>query len=404
MSPSAVTSRPALMILVLGAALAACKQPAAPAADPAGIVIKLAAEDVVVVAQGPIATGPRVSGTLEARERALVRAEVGGAVVAVGPDIGEAVARNALLARIEANSLDDALRSSQAGVASAQANYELARREVDRTAALVAGGAVAQRELDRVRSTAAAAKAGVDQAQALAAGSRSQLGDATVRSPIAGVVAQRAVNQGDVVTMGAVLYEIIVPSTMRLEASVSSADLSLVAVGKTLTFEVRGYPGQRFTGTIQRIAPAADPVTRQVPLIVEIPNPGGKLIAGLFAEGRVASEERSTLVIPQAAVDGSADRPTVLRVKDGTAERVAIATGLRDDRRELIEVTSGLVAGELVVLDRAARGIPAGTKVTAPPPRHAGPAVPTATPAAVPPAPAAPAAPALVPAKPAEQQ
>jgi membrane fusion protein, multidrug efflux system len=330
-------------------------------------VIQLAAEDVVVVRRGTIATGPRVTGTLEARERAVVRAEVGGAVVDVGPELGEAVKKGDLLVRIEAKAAGETVRSAEAGVTSAQASLDLARREVERTEALVKGGALAQRELDRAKSAERTATAALAQARAGASGARVSFGDALMRSPITGVVAQRTVNRGDIATVGGLLYEIIVPSTMRLSASVSSEDLGAVALGKPVSFEVRGYPGQRFEGTIARIAPAADAATRQIPILVDLPNPGGKLIAGLYAEGRIAADEKQALLLPLAAIDTSGERPTVLRANNGIAERVAIATGLRDERNEMVEVTSGVGAGDIVILERAARTIGAGVKVAPPP-------------------------------------
>jgi RND family efflux transporter MFP subunit len=193
--------------------------------------------------------------------------------------------------------------------------------------------------------------------------SQAQLGDATVRSPIAGVVARRAVSAGDVVQPGAELYEVIDPSTMRLDASVASDDLSAIGVGKTVDFEVRGYPGQRFTGTIARVAPAADPVTRQIQVLVDIPNPGGKLVAGLYAEGRISVEKREGVTAPLAAIDTSGDQPSVLRVKNGTVERVVVGLGVRDERAEVVEVTSGIVAGDVLVLGRAQKNVVPGSRV-----------------------------------------
>lgn len=325
--------------------------------------LQIAAEDVVKVIQGEIQTGPRISGTLEASQRAVIRAETNGAVVKIGPELGQTVKKGEMLLRIEAKALGDSVQSAQAAVASAQAAFDLAQREVARTAELVKGGALAQRDLERAESAAKSASAGLGQARAMLASSRSQFGDATVLSPMAGVVAQRPVNQGDVVGVGALLYEIIEPSSMRLSAQVASDGIAMLGIGKTVTFEVRGYAGQKFEGTILRIAPAADPNTRQLPIIIEIPNASGKLVAGLFAEGRVSSEVRKALVVPQAAIDTSGDQPTVLRVNDGVAERVVVATGLRDERNEVVEITSGVVADDLIITARAGQKIKAGTRV-----------------------------------------
>jgi RND family efflux transporter MFP subunit len=333
---------------------------AAPAETPA---VKLAPEDVVTIKRGELETGPRISGTLEAATRSVVRAEIGGTVLQVGPELGQSVKKGDLLARVEAKALGSVTTSAQGGVAAAEAQLDLARREVQRTEALVKGGALAQRELDRAQSQVTAAEAQVKQARAQLASSQSQLGDATVRSPIAGVVARRSVNVGDVVSPGAQLYEVIDPKTMRLDASVASDNLSAIAPGKSVDFEVRGYPGQRFAGTIARVAPAADPVTRQIQVLVDIPNPGGKLVAGLYAEGRVSIEKREALLVPLAVVDMSGDQPSVLRVKNGVVERAVIATGLRDERAEVIEVTNGVAAGDVLLMSRATKNIAPGTKV-----------------------------------------
>jgi len=356
-------------IIVVVIALAACKKGAQEQSKGTNEVptIKLAPEDVTVLARGELQTGPRISGTLQAASRAVVRAETQGAVVAIGPELGQPVKKGDLLARIEAKALGDVASSARSGLDSAQAQYELAQREVQRTEALVKGGALAQRELDRAKSQATAAQAAVTQARAQLASSQSQLGDATVRAPLAGVVARRAISVGDVVSPGSELYEVIDPSTMRLDASVASEDLSVIAVGKAVDFAVRGYPGQLFTGKIQRIAPAADPVTRQIQVLVDIPNPGGKLIAGLYAEGRITVERREALTAPVGAIDSSGDQPTVLRVKNGVVERVIVALGVRDERAEVVEVTSGLAQGDVLVLARAQKNVGPGAKVELPP-------------------------------------
>jgi len=384
----------ALAVALIFVPAVGCKKPteAAPKTETLP-PINLATEDVCTVVRTKIATGPRVSGTLKAREHAVLRAELGGTVTLLGPDLGDPVKKGDLLARIESKALGQGVTSAQAGVSSAQANVvaaqakvDVARREVARTEALVKGGASPARDLDNAQSnldsaiaSLSAARAGVAAARSGVASASSQLGDSTVRSPIDGVVLKRDVNKGDVVQPGASLYEIIVPSSMRLEASVSSEDLGALENGRRVDFEVRGYGGQQFEGTISRIAPAADPVTRQIAIIVEIPNPGGKLIAGLYAEGRISSEEREALVIPENAIDSSGDRPSVMHLNNGAAERVSVTIGLRDDVHELVEITQGLVEGELVILNSAARTIEPGAKVA--PPGATKPAAPAAAPA-----------------------
>jgi RND family efflux transporter MFP subunit len=266
-----------------------------------------------------------------------------------------------LLGRIETRTIDDARQSAASAVRSAENQLVLARREVERTETLVKAGALAERELDTARSAVTTAEAQVADAKARMASAERQLGDTVLRAPIDGIVSRKSVSTGDVVSIGTELFTIIDPSSMRLEGSVPSDDLSRLRAGATVEFTVRGYD-QRFQGTIERIAPQADPTTRQVPIYVAIPNVGGRLVAGLFAEGRVVSESADGLVVPTNAVNTDDAMPWVLRVADDRTERVSVTLGLRDPRSERVLVTSGLQEGD-TLLRGAAQGITPGTPV-----------------------------------------
>ncbi len=351
----------ALVAAALGAA--ACGSAESPAAaNTAPAVIDIGRENVVTVESSQISVGPLVSGDLRAQREATVRAELGGSVLEVAPDEGQAVKQGALLARIEARTQEDALRSAQSMVRSAEESLSVAERELARTERLVKGGALAERELESARNTAILARAQRDDAKSRAFSAQKSLDDGTVRAPISGLVARRHVNRGDVVSPGTELYTIIDPSSMRLEASVPSEQLSAIAVGGLVRFQVRGYPGQSFDGRIERISPMADAVTRQVPIFVTIPNAQGRLVAGLFAEGRVLQDVKTGLVVPLSAVNERTGTPWVLRVRDGKTERVEVTIGLRDAQTERVHVERGLAEGD-VLLVGAAQGMTPGTPV-----------------------------------------
>jgi len=359
-----VPSRLALTA-ALGAALggAACNSAESPAAaNTAPAVIDIGRENVVTVQTAEITVGPLISGDLRAQLEATVRAELGGSVLQVGPDEGQAVKRGALLARIEARTQEDALRSAESMVRSADESLSVAERELVRTERLVTGGALAERELEASRNAAVLARAQRDDAQSRLASARKALADGTVRAPISGQVARRHVNRGDVVSSGSELYTIIDPSSMRLEASVPSEQLSAITIDATVNFQVRGYPGQMFAGRIERISPMADPVTRQVPIFVTIPNVEGRLVAGLFAEGRVVQEVKRALVVPMNAVNERGGTPWVLRVRDGKTEKVEVTLGLRDAQTERVEIATGVAEGD-VLLVGASQGMTPGTPV-----------------------------------------
>jgi RND family efflux transporter MFP subunit len=350
---------------VLGAA--ACRGGAGAADAPAAAeaprpTLDIGPENVVTVEAHEIRVGPVVSGALRPAREATVRAEVGGQVLRIGPEEGQSVRVGTLLAQIEALTLGDAVASSQSGVRSAEQALDVARREAQRAETLVKAGAIAERDVDLARNSVTAAQAQLDAARSRLVSARAAFGDATVRSPMNGIVSRRQVSSGDVVAPGSELYTIIDPSSMQMEGSVPSAEIGALRVGAPVVFEVRGYPGQTFEGRIERISPVADPVTRQVPIFVAIPNAGSRLVAGLFAEGRVTREVRQGLVVPDVAVNVAGARPWVLRIAGEATERVEVTLGLRDERTERVEIVEGVKAGDRLLVG-AAQGIDPGTPV-----------------------------------------
>jgi RND family efflux transporter MFP subunit len=356
------------IVLLLGALVSAalvtsaCKAEAEKRATEAEDAVQVGSENVVPVTSGTVVVGPIVSGALKAEKEATVRAEVGGSMVEVAVQEAQPVQKGALLGRIETRTLEDEKQSASSAVRSAENQLNVARREAERTEKLVNAGALAARDLDVVNSQVAAAEAQLADTKARLASAERALGDTVIRAPFQGIVSKRSVNTGDVVSPGTELFTIIDPSSMRLDASVPSEDLSALRVGAIVEFTVRGY-GTPFQGRIERIAPQADPATRQVPIYVSIPNVGGRLVAGLFAEGRVVSQSASGIVVPTNAVNiTDPAMPWVLRVDNGRTERVNVTLGLRDPRTERVNVASGLNEGD-VLLRGASQGITPGTAV-----------------------------------------
>jgi RND family efflux transporter MFP subunit len=258
--------------------------------------------------------------------------------------------------------LRDQQLSARGAVTTAQSNYDIAQRELSRNTTLEKAGAIAERDLERARNALIAAQGQLATARAQLANISKQLDKASVQAPFTGVVAQRQVNAGDVVSPGAALFTVVDPGSMQLEASVPAEALTQVRVGMPVDFKVNGYPNRSFTGRITRVNPTADPATRQVKIVASIPNAGNTLVGGLFAEGRVSSEERIAPMVPLGAVDERGLRPTVVRLKNGKIEKVEVGTGIRDAAAETVEITTGLAPGDTLLLG-AARGISPGTPV-----------------------------------------
>jgi membrane fusion protein, multidrug efflux system len=319
-------------------------------------------ENIAVAANGSIMTGPSISGTLEPDREAVLRAQVTGSVLQTYADQGQAVNAGTVLARIDASGIQDAYNSARAGLVSARNAADVAARDLARNEKLLAAGAIAERDIDQSRRASIAAQAALEDANSRLATAEKAYRSTTVTSPFNGIVSERPVSAGDVVQPGTALFTVVDPSSMRLEASVPAEQLASIRIGVTVDFTVSGYPGRQFVGRITRINPTADPTTRQVRIYVSIPNEGRALVGGLFANGRMSTATKLGLVVPQSAVDVRGSIPSVIRVRQGKAEKVPVKIGLTDKTSETIEVLSGIQPGDTLLMG-AAMGITPGTPI-----------------------------------------
>ena len=352
----------ATTVLAISAVLAGCKGADSAKATNAPIGMIVGPENIAVVKASQIRSGPAISGNLEAESQATVRAEVGGAVLETMAEQGDRVSAGAPLARLDDATLRANELAARSAVTTAQNAAELAKRQVDRSEALIKAGAIADRDLEIVRNQYQAAQAQVDNARALLSNAQKQLTKASIVAPISGVVSARQVSAGDVVQPGGAVYTIVNPTTMRLEASVPADELAAVRVGAPVDFVVNGYPNRQFTGRVTRINPVADPTTRQVRIIVSLPNASGALVGGLFADGHVASEVRTAPVLPMVAIDERGLKPYVMLIKNGVVQKAEVELGIRDGATETVEVRKGVQPGDTILLG-AARGISEKTPV-----------------------------------------
>ena len=352
----------ALAFAALPLGMGACRKTDAGAIPATVETMLVGPENVAVVRAELIRSGPPVSGSLQPERQATIRAEMSGSVVQTYAEAGQRVNRGQPLAQIDAAVLRDQALSARSAVTTAQSGYEIARRELTRNETLEKAGAIAERDLERARNTLLAAQSQLAVARAQLASVSKQLDKASVQAPFAGVVSIRQVNAGDVVSPGTALFTVVDPASMQLEASVPAEALAQVRVGMPIDFKVTGYATRTFTGRITRVNPSADPATRQVKIVAAIPNSGNTLVGGLFAEGRVSSETRTAPTVPLAAVDERGLRPTVMRLRNGRVEKVEVGLGIRDAAAETVEITTGLAAGDTLLLGTA-RGISPGTPV-----------------------------------------
>jgi membrane fusion protein, multidrug efflux system len=351
-----------LMLAVLALSLGACKDKAvetgSASPDP---VVMIGRENIAVASLTELRSGPAISGTLEPKVDAKLRAEISGPVERTYADEGMRVRRGTLLARIDDNSARDTYLSAKSAVRTAEAALKNAQRNAERASRLAKAGALPERDLETALWNATNAEAALADARARLASAEKQLGHTEVRASINGVVSDRQVAAGDVVQVGSMMFTIVDLRTLRLEATVPVEALGRLRAGSPVEFGVSGFDRQ-FKGRIERINPAVDPATRQVRIYVTVPNAEESLVAGLFAEGRVATDARRAVAVPLAAVDHRGTAPVIHRLKGGKVDVVPVQLGVNDEAAELVEVAAGLVQGDTVLLG-SAQGVTPGTAV-----------------------------------------
>jgi RND family efflux transporter MFP subunit len=357
--------RRATALLLAALAVGACGRgkPGATAAPAEQPPVTLSPENVAVVEERTLCAGPEISGTLRARREAALRAEVGGAVQQVAVEAGQRVAAGQLLARIDDTTLQQSLLAARSGVSAARNALQVAESNARRARTLADAGAIATQQAEQAEAALEAARAQSADAAARVTLAEEQAGKARVRAPFEGVVAQRQVSLGDVVGPGALLFTVIDPTRLQLEASIPAARLGEVRPGARVDFAVTGFAGQAFEGRIERIAPAVDAATGQVRVYVDVPNADGRLISGLYAQGRVVATTVRAPAAPLDAVDASSGTPNVLRVANGKIEKVAVRTGLRDEVSGAVAITSGVAPGDVLVLGSARAAVAEGAPV-----------------------------------------
>lgn len=252
-----------------------------------------------------------------------------------------------------------------------------ARKEVDdaQTQVAVANGAVtqAQSALDAARvnasrgvgeaSTQATVSAGgVAAAQAALEVARAELARASIRSPINGTVTRRVVNDGETVDPATPAFEVIDSASLDLIANLPAEYLDRVKTGNLTVVKVEPYPDKEFSGGVVNVAPSVDSQTNTVAVRVRLPNPGGELKAGLYANARIAVEVHAdALVVPETALIVEGDDAFVFVVNGrNTVQKRPIKVGIREGGRA--EIIEGIKENEQVVT-AGAFGLSDGAKI-----------------------------------------
>lgn len=328
-----------------------------------GATITLAQADVQRVQRTTIDEGIAITGDLRPIETVDVRARIEGDLVGVYVREGERVTRGQLLARFEAGDELSERRSAEAEQVAARGALATAEWDLAQARELFTAGAIPERDVRVAEQTVATTRARLAASTARVSATSSSEADTRVVAPISGVVASRAVENGERVTRGAQMFTVVRNDVLELAAAVPAREAGDVAVGQTVRFTA----GDReLQGRVARVNPTIDPASRSVTVYVQIPNPGGEIRGGTFVNGRIVLRTvPDALVVASAALRQSADggSPTVYRISDQTLDPVTVSTGVANEEAGLVQVTKGLREGDMIVVGNVGT-LGRGMKVT----------------------------------------
>jgi RND family efflux transporter MFP subunit len=294
-------------------------------------------------------------GGVQANYEAPIYARTNGYLRAWYTEIGTPVKKGQPLAEIETPEVDQQLRQAQADLATAEANYQLAKTTDARWQGLLATGLVSQQDVDQRAGDAAAKKAAVQSAAANVARLRDMESFKRVLAPFDGVVTQRNTDIGALINAGqspgAALFRVADTHRLRIYVSVPQPYASSIQPGMSADLVFAEHPGKRYPATVAFTAQALDPASRTLQVELQVENPRHELFPGAYAEVHFnLAGAVPTLRLPANALLFRAQGLLVAAVGGDHRVRLKpIAQGR--DFGSSIEVLDGIDAADDIVLN-----------------------------------------------------
>jgi membrane fusion protein (multidrug efflux system) len=298
------------------------------------------ATDVAIPVQGvPARRGELVmsvsaAGQAEAWQKTVIVAQVNGRVVGLPVREGDGVGGGQNVVALDGAEFQLAVEEAQAALRDAEGKFREATLFDDR---------IEEASVRRDREAASRIRSGMDAAEVRLRRARLDLQRTRLAAPFAGRVASLKVVPGQWVRQGDELMTIVDLDPIRVQVQVLESEIAHLTPGRTADVSFAAFPEERFTGRIETINPIVESGTRTARVTVLVPNPGGRILPGMYA--RVSLEARrysDRVLVPRTSVL-ERDRRSMLFVyepggSDGQAKWRYVTTGLQND--SLVEIVS----------------------------------------------------------------
>ncbi|MGH8529840.1 MAG: efflux RND transporter periplasmic adaptor subunit [Nevskiales bacterium] len=301
------------------------------------------------VTRGPLVQAVSANGSLNPVKLVSVGTQVSGTVRKLYVDFNDKVQKDQILLELDDSILSASVRQSHANVSNAQASLSLAQANVERIRGLYAKEYVSRQELDQAEQVLHSSQAQVDVARAQLDRDQANLANTVIRSPVDGVVVNRAIDVGQTVAASfqtPTLIQIAQDLTkMQINSSFAEADIGLIREGQQVRFKVDAYPEREFEGAVRQIRLNATTVQNVVTydVVVAVDNTELILLPGMTAYVNVVvTRIADALLVPNNALRfRPKDMPAAKAEGDGVLVYV-----LRGEQLVPVEVKTGAYDGQ----------------------------------------------------------
>jgi len=312
--------------------------------------LEFAQADVVSLKPRRLTVELALPGSVQAVSQATVRSKLSAEVKRVLVREGDRVVAGQVVAEFDTAQLRAQLAERTASLASAKATLANTERTRQSNAQLVKQNFISQNAFDSADSANQAQIAAVAAATAQLEQTQLQMNDSLVRAPISGLVSKRMVQPGEKLGFDAPMLAVVDLSELEVQVQVPVSDVPQIRKAMPANVEIEGLAGRRFAGRVERINPSTETGTRTINVYVSLTNEDSLLKAGMFARVMLTIVPEVELqTLPLAALRSDAGGTYVWLIADGKLIRRNVGVGKRDERAQLVHITEGLSAADVVL-------------------------------------------------------
>jgi membrane fusion protein (multidrug efflux system) len=344
-------SRNSFVAIALAAATvvvaAGCDRPTAASSAPLDAKARPIKVESLTVAEQPMPNTVLLAGSLKANQESDLAANASGRVMRTFVERGSYVRMGASIAQLDTRMATLVASESLANLETARAQKSWADQECSRFEQLLKRGAISQAEYDRQTTSCKTAATSASAAEQREQQARQNVGDATIRAPFPGLVAERFVSVGEYVRPDTKIAHLVDIDPLRLELTIPEQNMGAVKKGQTVSFQVAAFPNQTFTGTVSYIGPAVRNATRDLVFEAVVSNKDKLLRPGLFATARLDLGKQPLPVVPKTSLRQDGESTRAFAIVDKHLEERLVQTGPEEGGK--VAILNGLKAGDHIV-------------------------------------------------------